>query len=67
MTETIYCEVDGTPGTRYEDPYYPGEGYTTDMCATCIRRQRRQAAIDARQAEFADMDTAQAEVLIGAL
>lgn len=54
MAESIYCEVDGTPGARYEDPYYPGEGYTTDMCATCIRLQRRQAEIDARWNDMLD-------------
>ena len=67
MAESIYCEVDGKPGARYDDPYYPGEGYTTDMCPRCIRDQRKQAAIDARQAEFADMDTPRAEALIAAL
>ena len=48
MTKNIYCEVDGKPGDRYDDPYYPGEGYTVDMCPACIRLQRRQAEIDAQ-------------------
>ncbi|MEU5668936.1 hypothetical protein ABZ749_00935 [Micromonospora sp. NPDC047753] len=67
MTNIIYCEGCGEAGGKHEDPYYPGEDDLIDICTPCLRHRRRQAAIDARQAEFADMDPARAEALIGAL
>jgi len=62
MTDTIYCDVCDEQGGRHEDPYYPGEGYTVDMCGKCLRRQQRQAKIDARQVELDAEYARQAEL-----
>lgn len=55
MTTTatsIHCEACGGPGAKV---VVPPSGGTAEMCGPCERYEIRQAEIDARWEELADM------------
>ncbi|WP_229401898.1 hypothetical protein [Micromonospora okii] len=63
MATTIYCETCGKTGAT---EVVPPSGGTAEMCGPCIRYDRRQAAIDARWAELADLTDDQAALALAA-
>ncbi|NBE80292.1 hypothetical protein [Micromonospora rubida] len=60
----IDCEGCGKPNAKLVTV---ADGGTAELCAPCVRYDRRQAAIDARAADLADLTDAQAAPILAHL